>query len=84
MSSKSLPEVRKSSRPYIDRSRELAWLAANEEEYAGEWVFLDGDRLVAHGDDPLRFREIACAEGIEVPFIVHVRKDRGPSMGGWL
>lgn len=84
MTSKTLPEVRKSTRPYIDRSRELAWLAEHEDEYAGQWVFLDGDRLVAQGNDPLRFREIANAEGIEVPFIVHVKEDRGPSMGGWL
>jgi len=84
MTSKTLPEVRKSTRPSIDRSRELAWLAAHEEEYAGQWVFLDGDRLVAHADDPVRFREIATAEGIDVPFIVHARKERGPFMGGWL
>ena len=84
MSSKTLPEVRKATRPSIDRTRELAWLAAHEEEYAGQWVFLEGDRLVAHGDDPLLFREIANAERIEVPFIVHVRKDRGPFMGAWL
>ncbi|HLG14885.1 MAG TPA: hypothetical protein VJH03_10350 [Blastocatellia bacterium] len=84
MSSKTLPEVRKSTRPYIDRSRELAWIAEHREEYAGRWVFLEGDRLIAHGDDPLRFREIARAEGIETPFIVHMRKETGPSMGGWL
>ena len=41
MSSKTLPEVRKSKIPYIDRSRELAWLTAHEKQYAGEWVFLD-------------------------------------------
>lgn len=63
--------MRNSTRPYIDRTRELAWLAAHEEEYAGQWVLLEGDRLVAHGDDPLSFREIARAERIEVPFIVH-------------
>jgi hypothetical protein len=41
MSSNTLPEVRKSTRPYIDRTRELAWLAAHEKQYAGEWVLLD-------------------------------------------
>lgn len=70
--------------PYIDRSREMAWLAEHEEEYAGQWVFLDGDRLVAHADDPVRFREIATAEGIDVPFNVHAIKERGPFIGGWL
>ena len=84
MSTKPPPEVRKSSIPYIDRSREMAWLVAHEDEYAGEWVLLEGDRLLAHGDDPLLFREIVRAEGIEIPFIVHVRKEKGPFMGGWL
>ncbi|HXU35982.1 MAG TPA: DUF5678 domain-containing protein [Blastocatellia bacterium] len=84
MSSKTFPEVRRSTRPYNDRRRELAWLAAHEEEYAGQWVLLEGERLVAHGDDPLSFREIARAERIEVPFIVHCRTWFGPAMGGWL
>ena len=84
MAEKTLPQVRKASRPYIDRSREMAWIAAHQEEYAGQWVFLDGDRLVAYGHDPLPFKEIARAEGIETPFIVHMPKETGPSMGGWL
>jgi hypothetical protein len=84
MSTKTPPEVRKSSIPYNDRSLEIAWLAAHEDEYDGEWVLLEGDRLLAHGDDPLPFREIAKAEGIEIPFIIHIRKETGPSMGGWL
>jgi hypothetical protein len=40
--------------------------------------------LVASGDDPLPFKEIARAEGIDRPFVVHMRKETGPSMGGWL
>jgi Family of unknown function (DUF5678) len=84
MHEKTLPQVHKSGLPYIDRSREMAWVAEHQEEYAGQWVFLDGDRLLAHGDDPLLFKEIARAEGIETPFIVHVPDDTGPSMGGWL
>jgi hypothetical protein len=84
MSTKTPPEVRKSSIPYNDRSLEMAWLSAHEAEYAGEWVLLEGDRLLAHGDDPLVFREIAQAAGVEIPFIVHVRKEKGPFMGGWM
>ncbi|MFL6277784.1 MAG: DUF5678 domain-containing protein [Blastocatellia bacterium] len=84
MQDKTLPQVRKARLPYIDRSREMAWIAAHQEEYAGQWVFLDGDRLVAHGDDPLPFKEIARAIGIDRPFIVHIQRETGPSMGGWL
>lgn len=84
MSTKTLPEVRKSRLPYIDRSRETAWIAAHWREYAGEWVLLDGDRLIAHGDDPLPFKELCRSEGIEVPFLVHLPKDDTPFTGGWM
>ncbi len=84
MTEKTLPQVRKARLPYIDRSREMVWLAEHEREYAGQWVVLDGDRLLGHGDDPRPIVEKARSEGIEQPLVVHVRKEFGPSMGGWL
>jgi len=84
MAEKTSPQVRKARLPYIDRSREMAWIAAHQEEYAGQWVALDGDRLVAHGDDPMAFKEKLRAQGIDRPFIVHIPTETGPSMGGWL
>jgi len=83
MGEKTLPQVRKARLPYIDRSRQMAWIAAHQEEYAGQWVALDGDRLIAHGDDPMTFKEQVLAE-TDRPFIVHIPKETGPSMGGWL
>ena len=80
MHEKTLPKVRKATRPYIDRAREMAWIGEHQAEYAGQWVLLDGDRLIAHGDDPLCFKPIVRAEGIETPFIVHVPKETGPSL----
>lgn len=41
-----------------DRSREWAWLAEHSDDYAGQWVALDGDRLVAHGP---AFKEVLMA-----------------------
>ena len=83
MSTKTLPEVRKAGLPYIDPSREMAWIAEHWREYAGEWVALDGDRLIAHGDDPLPFKEKCRQEEIERPFVVHLEKDDEPFIGGW-
>lgn len=33
--------------PQPDRTREWAWSEAHKQEYAGQWVALEGDRLVA-------------------------------------
>jgi Family of unknown function (DUF5678) len=84
MAEKTLPQVRKARLPYIDRSREMAWVAEHQEEYAGQWVVLDGDRLIGHGDDPVPIVEKARQEGIDRPLIMHLRKETGPFMGGWL
>ena len=84
MSTKTLPEVRKSRLPYIDRSRETAWIAEHWREFPGEWVLLDGDRLIAHGDNPLPFKEKARAEGIDRPYLVHLPENDAPFTGGWM
>lgn len=35
------------SKPMRDRTRERQWVNDHKHEYAGQWVALDGDRLVA-------------------------------------
>jgi Family of unknown function (DUF5678) len=35
------------NRPAVDDTRERAWIEEHRHEYAGQWVALDGDRLVA-------------------------------------
>ena len=81
---KILPHIQKTSLPYLDRSREMDWIEAHRSEYAGRWVALDGDCLIAHGNDPLTFKEEVRLKGIERPFIVHIQDDATPQMGGWL
>ncbi|MEW6128776.1 MAG: DUF5678 domain-containing protein [Acidobacteriota bacterium] len=59
-------------------------MAENRSEYVGQWVALDGDRLIAHGDNPLAFKEKIRSAGVQRPFIVHIQEDQGAYTGGWL
>jgi hypothetical protein len=84
MQEKVLPQIRKARLPHIDRSSEMAWIARHQSEYAGQWVVLDGDRLIGCGDNPIPIVEQARREGIERPLVVHLRKEQRPFMGAWL
>lgn len=60
------------------------WLSENREKYMGQWVALEGDRLIAHGTDALAVHAEAKAAGIEVPFLEHiVEDDDKPFFAGW-
>ncbi|MBL8208770.1 MAG: hypothetical protein JNM09_31360, partial [Blastocatellia bacterium] len=52
------------------------WLQENRETYMGQWVALEGDRLVAHGADGLKVHAEAKAAGIEVPFLEHIVEEK--------
>jgi hypothetical protein len=84
MQEKVLPQIRKARLPHIDRSREMSWIATHKQEYVGEWVALDGERLIAHGFDPIAFREQVRSEGVKRPFIIHIQEELEASIGGWL
>jgi predicted DNA-binding antitoxin AbrB/MazE fold protein len=70
--SKSVPKAPRSPHGAIDLSREREWVLANCEKYRGQWVVLDGDRLVGHTADPEGVKAIydqARAEGVRAPFV---------------
>jgi|SRR5215213_7230942 len=69
-----------------DRSaRSLRWLHENREKYSGQWVALDGDRLIASGPTAKEVYSKAKAEGIEIPFVELVTdREPVPFTGGWL
>ena len=46
-----LPRVLAGNLLIKDRSREEIWLRKHRDEYAGQWVALDGENLIASGDD---------------------------------
>lgn len=67
----------------LDCSRELKWLTEHRAEYAGQWVALDGDRLLAHGKVAREVREKAHELGVELPLIVQVESPEDFPFGGW-
>jgi len=75
-----------SSQANSDRSaKSLRWLYENREKYAGQWVALDGDRLIANGPTAREVYSKAKAEGVEIPFVELVTEpEQMPFTGGWL
>ena len=60
----------------------LRWVDEHRDEYLGQWVALDGDRLVSYGRDAKKVYEEARAAGVQSPFLKRVTKDDLP-FGGW-
>jgi hypothetical protein len=67
---------RTEARPAPDRrARELRWRQDNEqllETLAGQWLVVEGDELIAHGQDPVSLVTAARRRGIQVPFVFFV------------
>lgn len=68
---------------YRTNEQERAWIDAHRDEYLGQWVALDGDRLIASGADARTVYEAARAQGVETPYIDRVEKKVEAFMGGW-
>ena len=65
------------------RSLERAWLKQHQAEYAGEWVALEGARLVARGSSPQQVLDAASADGYAQPLVVHIPSESQLPFGGW-
>ncbi|HWQ31902.1 MAG TPA: DUF5678 domain-containing protein [Blastocatellia bacterium] len=66
------PRIISTNVPMKDRSRENEWLRQRRDKYAGQWVALDGDRLLAHGPRLKEVAEAARRAGVEDALMVHV------------
>ncbi len=76
------PEVVQEERPQLPfRHRELEWLRTHKEvvqKLAGQWIVVEGEEIIAYGDNPLQVVAEARAKGIQIPYIIHLaiaRKD---------
>lgn len=80
------PNGSDTSQAHTNRSaKSLRWLHENREKYSGQWVALDGDRLIASGATAKEVYSKAKTEGVEIPFVELVTgQESGPFTGGWI
>ena len=69
--------------PVNHRHEEFQWLATESGPYAGQWVALDGRRLVAHGTDLVTVSAAARAAGVERPLLTHLPPESELPFGVW-
>jgi Family of unknown function (DUF5678) len=70
------------------RTQELEWRRTHRDvlrNFAGQWVVLEGEQIVAHGKDPQQVVGDARAKGVQVPYIFYVGKptDASPVTLEW-
>lgn len=65
------------------RKREYQWMKEHAEEYAGQWIAIDGDWLIAHGSSARQVLEEADKLGAKLPFIARIESPDDPPFGGW-
>jgi len=80
----SLPSFPEQQAKYRAREREAAWVNKHRNEYMGRWVAVEGNTLVALGEDARAVYKAAREAGIEIPYVVRVEQREEAFMGGWL
>lgn len=64
--------------------RRMEWLKANREKYGGQYIVLDGDRLLGVAPSYPEGRKIAESYGVPDAFVNYLsRPDEEGFMGGW-
>ena len=69
---KAIPQARSASG---GRRVELEWRRTHREEllqYAGQYVVLEGEKIISHGSDPYRLIVEARAKDIPIPYLFFV------------
>lgn len=71
----ALPRVVAKGLPNKDRTREAEWLRKHRDDYAGLWVALDGERLIASGDDLKQVAKTARRLGVADALMMRVESN---------
>lgn len=58
------------------------WIDENKEKYDGQFVVLDGDKLIASGPSSKTVYDEAVAKGYKSPFLARIKAKTLP-FGGW-
>lgn len=67
----------------VEATLEMRWLAEHGHEYIGQWVALDGGRLLSHGDNARDVYDAARRAGVNLPLVVRVDVGEQFPFGGW-
>jgi len=59
-------------RQALDDTREREWIKKHRQEYAGQWVALDGDRLIAASPNRLEISAAVKADSAKLPLIYRI------------
>jgi hypothetical protein len=66
------------------RQKRMAWLKANQAKYGGQFVVLDGDRLLGTAKTFVEGRKIAVEAGVPNAFVNYLSKPNEEGyLGGW-
>ena len=68
--------------PEPDPEPNRRWMKEHRQEYAGQWVALDGERLIAHGSDAQAVFAAAKADGAYLPLIAFIPATDEPPFAG--
>jgi hypothetical protein len=84
---KLLEEEEAKSRVRVSSSNrfalEMEWVQNHRAEFAGQWVALDGERLLAYGTNAREVFAAARAFGVPEPLVLKVEAPDALPFGGW-
>lgn len=77
--------VRQSGEEWPDTKRllEHQWLAEHSDEYVGQWVALEGCRLISSGTEARQVFAQVKEAGVSSPFVIYIEGPGDLPFGGW-